>query len=242
MPYDFEVEEGLTFGEWLHREIHALAIVESHGWAAEQVRRVAERLQADRPESERHIVEVPWLRWANAFAVPGQYLYVSRRLLERCSEDEMVAFIIGHEIAHHDLGHLSLFAGWAGKVSRITGTRLMALPFQALEARLYGPERECAADRYGLGLCIVAGYDPLRCLRIFDVFEHLALDAKDFDMVYGIDPESDEELAADAAWSTKARIWAWQRKRGYLPIQDRRAVLVRWLEEQAATAVGPAAV
>ncbi|HEV2149909.1 MAG TPA: M48 family metalloprotease [Longimicrobiaceae bacterium] len=240
MPFDFEVEDGLNFGDWLHREIHANALVESHGWAAEQVRRVSARLQAGRPESERLIVEVPWLREANAFTAPGRYVYFSRRLLERCPREEAVAFVIAHEIAHHDLGHLDLFSGWAGRLSRLAGARLMALPFQALERRLYGSERECAADRHGLALCIAAGYHPMRCLGLYDVLEHFALDAKDFEMVYGLDPESDEELSGEAPWTTRARIWAWQRSRGYLPIQDRKAALVRWLEANAGFRGSPA--
>lgn len=231
MPFDFAVEDGLTFGEWLHEQVHADSFVESSGWAAERVQRVAARLQADRPGSERLVVEVPWIDVATAFTAPGRYIYFSRRLLERCPDDETAAFVIAHEIAHHDLGHLDLFSGWAGRLPRLTGSRLVALSFRALERRLYGPERECDADRHGLRLCIRAGYDPLRCLAFFDLAEHLALDVKDFDMVYGPDP-SDDELAEDASWRTRTRIWLWQRSRGYLPIRDRRAALLGDLRRQ----------
>src|SRR5438477_11473197 len=31
-------------------------------------------------------------------------------------------------------------------------------------------------------------------------------------------------------WTTKAQIWAWQKKRGYLPIRDRRQMLRKHLE------------
>jgi hypothetical protein len=41
--------------------------------------------------------------------------------------------------------------------------------------------------------------------------------------VYGLDEKSDDELSPEASILTKARIWLWQRQRGYLPIRDRRA-------------------
>ena len=49
-------------------------------------------------------------------------------------------------------------------------------------------------------------------------------------MVYGPDVESDDELDENASWTTKAQIWAWQKKRGYLPIRDRRQMLKKYLE------------
>jgi len=52
----------------------------------------------------------------------------------------------------------------------------------------------------------------------------------DLDMVYGPDVESDDELDENAGWTTKAQIWAWQKKRGYLPIRDRRQMLRKHLE------------
>ncbi len=89
---------------------------------------------------------------------------------------------------------------------------------EGVERRLYGPERECEADRRGLEICIAAGYDPNRCLHFFPVFEQLALDFGDTDMVYGPDAESDDELSPQASLYTKIRIWSWQRTRGYLPL------------------------
>jgi hypothetical protein len=78
-------------------------------------------------------------------------------------------------------------------------------------------------------LCLAGGYEANQCLEIFDVLEHLALDRGDLDMVYGPDVESDDELEENANWTTKAQIWAWQRKRGYLPIRDRRQMLLKHL-------------
>lgn len=61
--------------------------------------------------------------------------------------------------------------------------------------------------------------------------ERWALDYGWFDAVYGPDDESTDELSAEASLATKARIWIWQRRFGYLPIQDRREFIRKRLEE-----------
>ncbi len=237
MPHDFQFEKGRSFGEWLHEEMHAAIYFEQEAWALERSQRIEARLQAGRSDPERLVVEIPWLEVVTAFTAPGRYIYISRRLYERCYTDEQVALIIGHEIAHHDLGHVNLFAGWAPKIAKLPGATLFAFAFHALERHLYGPKKECAADLHGLELCLRAGYNGEKCLELFDILEQRALDMGDFDMVYGPDKESDDELDEHAPWTTKAQIWAWQHRRGYLPIRDRRQVLRKhWLSGQT----GPA--
>lgn len=51
-------------------------------------------------------------------------------------------------------------------------------------------------------------------------------------MVFGPDEDSDAELDRDAPWLTKARVWAWQRTYGHLPLRDRRARLQKHLENR----------
>jgi predicted Zn-dependent protease len=229
VAHDFPFEHGQSFGEWLHAAMHEALTFEDASWALDRVHRIEDRLQAGRPPGQRLQVEVPWMDEPTAFTAPGPYIYFTRRLFEQCPTDEMAAFIVAHELAHHDLGHVALFRGWADKIARLPGATLFALFFFALEKRLYGPEKECHADRHGLDLCLTAGYAANQCLEIFDIMEHLALDRGDLDMVYGPDVDSDDELDENANWTTKAQIWAWQRRRGYLPIRDRRQMLLKHL-------------
>lgn len=230
MGHDFQLEHGESFGEWLHKQIVEDLVVEDAPWAIERIRRVESRLQADRPQADRLTVEIPWQEEATAFTAPGRYIYFARRLYEVCATDEQVAFVVAHEIAHHDLGHVALFQGWTDAIIRLPGAKLFALFFHGLERLVYGPQTECDADRHGLDLCISAGYEPRRCLELFDILEQRALYIGDLDMVYGPDEKSDDELDENARWTTKARIWAWQKKRGYLPIRDRRQMLIKYLE------------
>ena len=229
---DFEISEGQWFGEWLHGEVGAHIHLEQHGFMPDRVRSAARRIQADRPADQQFVGVVPWLSAFNAFAAPGRYIYFSRRLLERCPHEEAVAFVMAHEIAHHDLGHLDVFSGpFARHAARLDAGKLAILFFRVLQKRIYSPEWELDADRRAIDLCLRAKYDIAKCLYLFHILEMVALDYGDLKMVYGLDPESDQELSAEASVMTKARIWLYSRQRGYLPIQDRRAELMRYLAE-----------
>jgi len=217
----------------LHEALHEAYVVETTGWAVEQVTRVVNRLQADVTEHERLLVEVPWMEESTAFTAPGRYVYVSRRLLEVCRTDEAVAFLIAHELAHHRLGHLDTFPDWLADIPGSQIPFLLQGLYRSIEARLYGPEAEVKADLLAIDLCVKAQYQAKKCLEIFDILERIALDMRDVDIVFGPD-EADDELDKDAPLSTKLRIWIWQRTRGYLPLRDRRHEILRYLEEGTA--------
>ena len=219
-----------VIGDWLYSEIESTTIFERSGWAVESVQRVGEKLQGVRPHKERFEVKVPWLEHFTAFTAPGKFIYVSRRLLEMCRDDEMAAFVIAHEIAHHDLGHLDIFPEWLPNLTGTAIAPLLTIFYRNLETVFYGPEKESAADKYAVDLCMEAGYDIEKCLSFFDVLEKFALDIGDLDIVFGPD-ESDEELDKHADWVTRLRIWWFKIRRGYLPIRDRRQMLIKYLKE-----------
>jgi predicted Zn-dependent protease len=225
---DVEIERGVWLGEWLHDEIDNAVLLERNGFFPDQVARVGARLQANRPPNERYVVEIPWISLFTAFTAPGRYVYFSRRLLERCPTDEAVAFVIAHEIAHHDLDHFGIFRRrFARRALKYGPGTLLVLFFRVLQNHVYSPKWETAADLKAIELCLSAGYDSKKCIGVFDVLEKWALYHRDFDAVYGLDESSDEELSPEATLLTRIRIWLYLRRRGYLPIQDRRALVQR---------------
>jgi hypothetical protein len=229
---DVEIESGVWLGEWLHHEIDQAVLLERNGFFPDQVARIATQLQADRAPERRLSVEIPWISLFTAFTAPGRYIYFSRRLLERCPTDETVAFVIAHEIAHHDLNHFGIFQKrFARRAMKLGPGAAIVLFFRALQHHVYSPDWETAADLRALELCLAAGYNGKKCLGLFDVLETWYLYYRDFDGVYGLDPESDEELSPEATLLTKIRIWMYLRRRGYLPIQDRRGLMLRHLEQ-----------
>jgi hypothetical protein len=232
MAGDFQFEKGASFGEWLHNQLHEAVAFETEAWALDRVKRVEGRLQAGRPDIHRLVVEIPWMEVVTAFTSPGRYIYFTRSLYQLCGTDAEVAMVIAHEIAHHDLGHVKLFASWAPKIIHFPGARLLAYAFLTLERHLYGPKNECDADCHALDLCIEAGYNPQECLELFDILEQYAWDMENSDIIYGPDLPGDE-LGEHASWKKKVEIWAWEHEHGYLPISDRRQVLLKHLQEKA---------
>jgi len=111
----------------------------------------------------------------NAFALPGGYIFVTRAMLELCqwNEDEM-AFILSHEMAHIIRGHVmeriisnsaipiaskavpitGLFAGWLRKV----GTKFLE--------SAYSQDMESDADILGIRLVAAGGYDLKASIRL----------------------------------------------------------------------------
>jgi hypothetical protein len=236
---DFDIEPGLSFGTWLHNEIVGECVIEKSGWAPERVERVAQRLQSVVPEGERLVVVVPWMDMVTAFTAPGRYIYFSRRLLERCPDDDSAAFVIAHEIAHHQLGHLRIFPHRLAALARVSGGWIAAASVHAIERAMYGPDHESAADHRALDLCLQAGYDGQKCIHVFEILEQHALDVGDIAGTFGLDTNSEDDSAADTPWTTRLRTWTWERMRGYPATRDRLGALERYLDFRTATPAPP---
>jgi hypothetical protein len=95
-------------GQSIHEMIMHFQKSEDGGPWARRVEEVAEPLKsmARRQDVDYQFTildsDVP-----NAFSHPGGYIYVTRGLFNLISEDEdyMLQFVVGHEMAHIDLGH-----------------------------------------------------------------------------------------------------------------------------------------
>jgi beta-barrel assembly-enhancing protease len=113
----------------------------------------------------------------NAFALPGGFVFVTRPLLEFCNWDQdELAFILGHEMAHIVQGHVmdrllanSMIRATVGRLAPVGG--LLGQPVLALAANLlnqgYSQDNELEADRVGLQLAASAGFDPTAAARLF---------------------------------------------------------------------------
>lgn len=113
---------------------------------------------------------------ANAFALPGGFLFVSRALLDLCEFDsDETAFILAHEMAHVLRSH---------SVNRLLTSEVVQLiargspargPLKPILSRLvgqlvtqgYSRRQEFEADRAALQITRVAGFDPEASIRLF---------------------------------------------------------------------------
>ena len=113
----------------------------------------------------------------NAFAMPGGTIVVTDALIREFPDDDTIAGVLAHELAHVAEDHV------LEQLYRSTGMRLLgAVVFgelgpvlegaasegEALLSLAYSREHEAEADRMGVGLAATAGYDPEGLARLFE--------------------------------------------------------------------------
>ena len=128
---------------------------------------------------------------ANAFALPGGFIFITRSLLELCewNRDE-IGFVLGHEMGHVIRGHAmdriisnsaisfgataiavrGALASWVGRVG-----------VKFLESA-YSQDLELEADRLGVRLVGAAGYDSGGPERLLSRLSELKRSGKGFEL------------------------------------------------------------
>lgn len=160
--------------DWLREDVERELVVERDGWAVDRVQRVMARLA---PHSSELDTLVVWLADHGAYT-SGRTIYFSRRLLERMPDDDAVAFVIAHEIAHHRLGHVPrLSERW-----HVLGAQVVLAMVQRWVA---SASNERDADLLAIEMCIAAGYDPEHCIAAFEILDLIVLDYGDVDGSFG---------------------------------------------------------
>jgi predicted Zn-dependent protease len=113
---------------------------------------------------------------ANAFALPGGWVYVTRGLLTLANREDELAGVLGHEMAHvlehHAVSReraatpLAVLFGVPSGILGIVSPSLGGIVGGAgrvvsgLALAPYSRDQERAADRIGVALCARAGWDP----------------------------------------------------------------------------------
>lgn len=101
-------------------------------------------------------------------------------LIADARNPDELAFVLGHEAAHHIVGHIpkrkdqalsgALLAGVLAQASGLTPEEVKAAQDMGAEvaARSYSKDFELEADALGAEIALVAGYDPIRGTGFFD--------------------------------------------------------------------------
>lgn len=201
-----ELQDGPTLHEALTGEFRV-----DHDWAHRKASEVAARLNAARSGPPFEAV-VLCVRGRNAFTAAGEpYVYVSHELMSYLRSDGAVGFVLGHEMAHHDLGHLSLDPRVQGVLGRAALAADLALIAKHALMVWAKPEWELAADAAAVEWCEACGWGADEAVQALRAVEAGALDHGQIDAVFGSDPEEDGPVAE----------WLRQRRTGYLSLRDR---------------------
>ncbi len=160
-----------------------------------------------------HIIDQPV---ANAFSLPGGYVYVTRGLLALTNSPDELACVLGHETTHVIKRHAAqrmeaatvpgIFAlpgALVGTISPMVGD-LLAAPAQGLGGLFlagYSRDQEREADRTGQELAARAGFDPHALSEFLDrlgQFESLASNPQDqrIPSIFQTHPQTPERVAA----------------------------------------------
>jgi predicted Zn-dependent protease len=190
-------EQELSLGEQAYQDILRKSHVETGGPDVERVRRVGEkivraaeieplerevnyRLHGYQWDWEFHVLEDPRV---NAFCLPGGKVAVFSGLLPVAEDDDQLAVVLGHEIAHALAHHsneriareqyqelaVRAAGGILGQMDPDhTGTLIRLLGgVSRMRGLAYNRQQESEADHIGLFLMTFAGYNPEEAVRFW---------------------------------------------------------------------------
>ncbi len=120
-------------------------------------------------------------RVVNAFALPGGQVFLTEALYGRMTDEGQLAGVLGHEVGHVIERHGAERMAKSSFFQRIAGAAGVAggdiTSAQAANAALnvvslgYGRTAELEADRWGIELMVMAGYNPNHMLEVMDILK-----------------------------------------------------------------------
>ena len=115
---------------------------------------------------------------ANAFALPGGFVFITGSLLNLCAHDmDEAAFFLGHEIGHvlrgHAKDHLAADTFLNAVMSRLPAAGPM---LRQVLSKGYSRSLELEADQEAIRLASAAGFDPRASLNALRRLKQVAPD------------------------------------------------------------------
>jgi Zn-dependent protease with chaperone function len=164
--------------------------------ATQYVNRICQALVINSPQPEifkGYFVLILDSNEINAFASPGGHIFVTKRLIELCTSEDMLAAVIAHELAHVMLRHsieiinatkfeaeMSSIADWASSTAGRTSPEAaraanlrnsVSSTIDALMSNGYSQQQEYNADLEAVVLLASAGYDPKAMRSVLDLLQ-----------------------------------------------------------------------
>jgi len=177
---DKDVELGRKYAPLVEKELGGQMPEEG---LQSYLNRIGQRIAGccQRPDLAYHFAAVEE-GGANAFALPGGYVYITRDLLKELKTEAQLASVLSHEIGHvvardtlvvmsEQIGMTALvLAAQAGRSADLAqGSRFVAV----MLSLQYSREDEKEADLAGLSYMTQAGYDPNGMVETMQALEKL---------------------------------------------------------------------
>lgn len=194
-----------------------------------QLQRVGERISKvvfwDMPNADWEFVVFDEPNEINAFAMSGGKVGVYTGLFKVVKNDDQLAAVISHEIAHVTAKHIDerlskdMMSGTVGNIGGValastvgllaTDTVMAAYGIGADARSLaFGRQQELEADHIGLIYMAKAGYDPSEALKVMDnLVEETAGEPEppEFESTHPSNPDRMRALNAEMPEALKAR-------------------------------------
>ncbi|KAK2590758.1 metalloendopeptidase [Conoideocrella luteorostrata] len=186
------------------------------------VKRVMKRLipVSGLPDLNWEIRVIADNKTANAFVLPGGKVFVHSGIINVCRNEDALAAVLGHEIAHNTASHVAerLSAAWVGNLTAGSAFFLAgALPGLALfglwsfvggfylQELLYylpmGRKQESEADYIGLMMMAEACYDPKQAVGFWQRMEAIQKNGgQEIPEMLSTHPSNEHRIAKIQEW------------------------------------------
>jgi len=182
-------QEAATMGRDAYRQILAEKGVASNAEQTAMVRRVGERIAEANGFGGNWEFNLINDDTPNAFALPGGYVGVNTGLFQVVHNEDQLAAVMGHEVAHviarHPAERMSREA-LVGTGAAVIGAATPEMADMAAAAATLGlvlpfsREQEAEADSIGLQYMARAGYDPRAAVEVWRNFDALGRSGPSF--------------------------------------------------------------
>lgn len=152
--------------------------VVDHGPQAERIRRLGMKIAQASGRDLPYTFKVVDASTINAITFPGGFIYFYRGLLDQGLDDNQVACVLAHEVAHAVKSHTYKTLFVLGSIRKMSGQArenavaqvLTAVTVQAPMSR----HLEIEADRIGATIAYNAGFDPQGLVDVLELFQRLS--------------------------------------------------------------------
>lgn len=117
----------------------------------------------------------------NAFALPGGQVFITHALYDQLETEGQLAGVLGHEVGHvierhgnKRMAKQGLYQGLAGAMGVLGGDGQGGQMGQMIASALsmkYGRDHELESDKWGVRLCVSAGYNPNAMLGLMKILD-----------------------------------------------------------------------